>query len=202
MPTATGRSGPAERELAAINVNLIPDRPGQLLRQNLQERLGERFAALPARYDLPWASRWAARASASCTDTIATRVRLTANATWTLSSADAEPAAHHQRRGTRLGCVQCARSAVFRLGHGQRGTCNGCWPPTSRIRSRCNSRHTFAAATPWRRAERAIGPQLSRWDGGPGGMAAMKLAPARLSCIPAQSRRRAASCCCTATMSA
>ena len=38
MPTASGQPGPAQRELAAINVNLIPDRPGMLLRQALQDR--------------------------------------------------------------------------------------------------------------------------------------------------------------------
>ena len=49
MPTATGKSGPAERDLAAIHVNLIPDRPGQELRQALQARLGS-DSGMPARY--------------------------------------------------------------------------------------------------------------------------------------------------------
>ena len=39
MPSAEGETGVAERELATIYVNLIPDRPGQLLRQALQQRL-------------------------------------------------------------------------------------------------------------------------------------------------------------------
>ena len=39
MPTASGKAGVAQRELAAIQVDLIPDRPGQLLRQALQDRL-------------------------------------------------------------------------------------------------------------------------------------------------------------------
>ena len=39
MPTASGNAGVAQRELAAIQVALIPDRPGQLLRQALQDRL-------------------------------------------------------------------------------------------------------------------------------------------------------------------
>ena len=38
MPTASGKAGVAQRELAAVHVNLIPDRPGQLLRQALQQR--------------------------------------------------------------------------------------------------------------------------------------------------------------------
>ncbi|MDQ2801372.1 MAG: hypothetical protein M3Y41_01300, partial [Pseudomonadota bacterium] len=37
MPTASGSAGPARRELAAVNVQIIPDRPGQLLRQALQQ---------------------------------------------------------------------------------------------------------------------------------------------------------------------
>ncbi len=46
MPTASGKAGVAQRELAAIQVNLIPDRPGQVLRQALQARLEmERTAA-------------------------------------------------------------------------------------------------------------------------------------------------------------
>ena len=39
MPTASGKAGVAQRELAAIQVDLIPDRPGQVLRQALQDRL-------------------------------------------------------------------------------------------------------------------------------------------------------------------
>jgi len=38
MPTASGKAGVAQRELAAIHVALIPDRPGQVLRQALQSR--------------------------------------------------------------------------------------------------------------------------------------------------------------------
>ena len=40
MPTASGKAGVAQRELAAVYVPVIPDRPGQLLRQALQERFG------------------------------------------------------------------------------------------------------------------------------------------------------------------
>ena len=36
MPTASGQAGPAQRELAAIDVALIPDRPGMLLAQELE----------------------------------------------------------------------------------------------------------------------------------------------------------------------
>lgn len=87
MPTATGKSGPAERNLAAIHVNLIPDRPGQELRQYLQARLGSN-SGMPARYNLQVGFSVGGEGIGILTDTIATRVRLTANATWTLSSAD------------------------------------------------------------------------------------------------------------------
>jgi len=39
MPTASGKTGVAQRELAAVNVTLMPGRPGQLFRQALQEAL-------------------------------------------------------------------------------------------------------------------------------------------------------------------
>ncbi len=52
MPTATGTAGVAQRELAAIEVDLIPDRPGQVLRQALQERLELGNDGVAHRYDL------------------------------------------------------------------------------------------------------------------------------------------------------
>ncbi len=52
MPTASGNAGVAQRELAAIQVELIPDRPGQLLRQALQERLELAGSGAARRYDL------------------------------------------------------------------------------------------------------------------------------------------------------
>ena len=87
MPTATGKPGPAERNLAAIHVNLIPDRPGQELRQYLQARLGS-DSGIPARYNLQVAFSVAGEGIGILTDTIATRIRLTASASWTLSTAD------------------------------------------------------------------------------------------------------------------
>ena len=38
MPTASGKAGVAQRELASVYVGIIPERPGQVLRQALQER--------------------------------------------------------------------------------------------------------------------------------------------------------------------
>jgi LPS-assembly lipoprotein len=52
MPTASGNAGLAQRELAAIQVNLIPDRPGQVLRQALQDRLERSASGVARHYDL------------------------------------------------------------------------------------------------------------------------------------------------------
>ena len=46
------RPGAAQRELAAIQVDVIPDRPGQVLRQALQERLEGSDSSVARRYDL------------------------------------------------------------------------------------------------------------------------------------------------------
>jgi len=51
MPTASGKTGVAQRELASIYVEIIPDRPGQVLRQALQERFGD-DSGTPSAYDL------------------------------------------------------------------------------------------------------------------------------------------------------
>ncbi|HUB49662.1 MAG TPA: LPS assembly lipoprotein LptE [Acetobacteraceae bacterium] len=85
MPTASGKPGPAERELAAIHVNLIPDRPGQELRQDLQERLGSDSGGL-SRYNLSVNFSVSGEGIGILPSTIATRIRLIANATWTLTT--------------------------------------------------------------------------------------------------------------------
>jgi LPS-assembly lipoprotein len=74
MPTASGSAGVAQRELAAVYVPVIPERPGQLLRQALQERFGN-DSGTPAAYDLRVSN-------------LATRVRLTGSATYTLVAHD------------------------------------------------------------------------------------------------------------------
>jgi LPS-assembly lipoprotein len=88
MPTASGRAGPAQRELAAVNVNLIPDRPGQLLRQDLQERLASDSAGTPQRYDLAVTFTISGEGLAVLDDNSATRERLTGNARWILRARD------------------------------------------------------------------------------------------------------------------
>jgi len=85
MPTASGRPGPAERELAAIHVNLISERPGQELRQDLQQRLGS-DSGVPSRYNLSVNFAISGEGIGILSDTIATRVRLVGNATWTLTA--------------------------------------------------------------------------------------------------------------------
>jgi LPS-assembly lipoprotein len=88
MPTASGRAGPAQRELATINVNLIPDRPGQLLRQNLQERLASDSSGVPLLYDLSVTFTVSGEGIGILNDNAATRVRLIGNAHWILKSRD------------------------------------------------------------------------------------------------------------------
>ncbi|HTW71298.1 MAG TPA: LPS assembly lipoprotein LptE [Acetobacteraceae bacterium] len=85
MPTASGKSGPAERNLAAVHVNLIPDRPGQELRQDLQERFGSDSGG-SSRYNLSVTFSISGEGIGILPDTIATRIRLVANASWTLTT--------------------------------------------------------------------------------------------------------------------
>ena len=88
MPTASGAGGPAQRELAAIQVALIPDRPGQLLRQALQDRLERAAGDGARRYDLNVAYWIAAEGIAVQSDNTASRLRETGNANWTLVAQD------------------------------------------------------------------------------------------------------------------
>jgi len=88
MPTASGQLGPAQRELAAINVNPIGDRPGMLMRQALQDRFDGAGGAIARRYDLSvnfWVS---GTALGMQQDNTVTRVRLVGHATWTLAAED------------------------------------------------------------------------------------------------------------------
>lgn len=87
MPTTSGKPGVAERELAAIDVAIIPDRPGQLLRQALQEHFSS-DGGQPHRYGLGVSFWIAGEAVGIQTDNTATRIRLTGIANWTLTSLD------------------------------------------------------------------------------------------------------------------
>lgn len=87
MPTASGKAGAAERELSAINVPIIPDRPGQLLRQALQAKFANDSGA-PKRYDLA-VSYWISGEGISIqTDNSATRIRVLGYANWILTAQD------------------------------------------------------------------------------------------------------------------
>jgi LPS-assembly lipoprotein len=88
MPTASGKAGVAQRELAAIQVDQIPDRPGQLLRQALQDRLEGAGSEVAHRYDLSVSFGISGEGIAVEQTTIATRLRLVGSATWTLTAQD------------------------------------------------------------------------------------------------------------------
>jgi LPS-assembly lipoprotein len=87
MPTASGKAGVAQRELASVYVPVIPERPGQLLRQALQERFGS-DSGVPAMYDLRVSFGIAGEGIGIETNNIATRIRLTGTATYTLLAHD------------------------------------------------------------------------------------------------------------------
>jgi LPS-assembly lipoprotein len=83
-----GTMGPAEAGLASIEVGLIPERPGQQLREALQERLNRSSAALAPRYDLTVNFSIAPELVAIQQDANATRIRLVGVASWTLTARD------------------------------------------------------------------------------------------------------------------
>ena len=88
MPTASGKAGVAQRELAAIQVDLIPDRPGQVLRQALQQRLEGAGNDIARHYNLSVGFWITGEGIAVQPDSISTRERLIGNANWTLIAQD------------------------------------------------------------------------------------------------------------------
>jgi LPS-assembly lipoprotein len=87
MRTGSGKAGPAQRELATVYVANIPERPGQVLRQALQERLGDDAGSTMA-YDLNVTFSISGEGIAIQNDTIATRIRFVGTAYYTLVSRD------------------------------------------------------------------------------------------------------------------
>ncbi len=87
MPTASGNPGVAQRGLASVNVPVIAERPGQLLRQALQERFGN-DSGVPSEYDLTVSYSIAGEGVAIQNSSLATRIRLTGTANWTLAGRD------------------------------------------------------------------------------------------------------------------
>jgi hypothetical protein len=89
MPTATNKAGAAQRDLSSVFVEIIPERPGQLLRQALQERFGD-DSGTPASYDLHVSFGVSGQGIAIETNDIATWIRLSGSASWTLIGHDAK----------------------------------------------------------------------------------------------------------------
>ncbi len=87
MRAASGKAGPAQRELATVYVANIPERPGQLLRQALQERMGD-DAGTPLAYDLNVNFSISGEGIAIQNDAIATRIRFVGTANWVLVGRD------------------------------------------------------------------------------------------------------------------
>jgi len=88
MQSAGGEPGVAQRELASIFVAIIPDRPGQQLRQALQQRLEGTGADPKPLYTLNVNYWIAGEGLAVQPDTSTTRIRLFGNANWTLIGRD------------------------------------------------------------------------------------------------------------------
>lgn len=83
-----GTMGPAETGLAEINIGLIPERPGQELRQALQDRFERAGSNLAQRYDLAVTFAISSDAISIQSDSNATRIRLFGVANWTLRAQD------------------------------------------------------------------------------------------------------------------
>jgi LPS-assembly lipoprotein len=84
-----GSAGPAAAGLSAINVGLIPERSGQLLREALQERFERSGMAVARLYDLQVSFAIAREGIGIQPDNSVTRLRLTGTATYTLMAEDA-----------------------------------------------------------------------------------------------------------------
>lgn len=87
MPTASGKAGPPKREMRTVFVRIIPDRPGQLLRQALQARFGSDSGA-KSQYDLAVSFSIGGEGIGIQGSSLATRIRFTGNANWNLLAHD------------------------------------------------------------------------------------------------------------------
>ena len=83
-PAASGAPGPAAAEMAAIYVPVFADRPGQLLRQELQQRFEGTGTGTAKRYELVASIAVNAEAIAIQRDSSSSRVRLIGSAPWVL----------------------------------------------------------------------------------------------------------------------
>ena len=89
-PVYAVRNGtsPAQHALGLIDVALLPDRAGQLLRQALQQRLANPGEALAKRYELSVAYGITSDSIAVQQDSTTSRIRQTGTANWTLKMLD------------------------------------------------------------------------------------------------------------------
>jgi LPS-assembly lipoprotein len=86
----SGEPGKVQTGLAEINVALLPERTGQLLRSNLQARLDPNSSGLARRYDLAISYGISGTPIGIQEDSSITRVRLIGTANWTLTAEDAK----------------------------------------------------------------------------------------------------------------
>jgi LPS-assembly lipoprotein len=90
-PGADGAIGSAEAGLAQINVPPLPERSGQILRQFLQQNFDHGGGNGAKLYELVVSYGVAGEGIAiERGDSVATRIRLVGNASWSLVSADAQ----------------------------------------------------------------------------------------------------------------
>ena len=82
-------AGPARQGLGLISVGIIPDRPGQLLRQALQARFDHGDAPAAKQFDLSVSYLVSSEGLAVQQDTTVTRIRFVGRASWTLTTRDA-----------------------------------------------------------------------------------------------------------------
>ncbi|HEY2132582.1 MAG TPA: hypothetical protein VGH36_06365 [Acetobacteraceae bacterium] len=85
-----GEPGKVQTGLAEINVALLPERTGQLLRENLQARLDPSGSGRARRYDLAVSYGISGTPIGIQQDSSITRVRLIGTAIWTLTAEDAK----------------------------------------------------------------------------------------------------------------
>ncbi len=87
----TGGSDPdVQARLGEVQVGLIPERSGQLLRQALQSRLERGGAGIARRYDLAVQLALGFEPIAIQRDNSASRVRIIGTASWVLTAQDAQ----------------------------------------------------------------------------------------------------------------
>jgi LPS-assembly lipoprotein len=83
-----GKNSPARHEMGRVDIGVIPERYGQLLRQALQQRLNDPGEALAKTYELSVSFSVSTDIVGIQQDATATRIRETGSATWSLKRLD------------------------------------------------------------------------------------------------------------------